>query len=330
MDGESGSKHPGGLARLAAASCYVGCAPLFPPAWRRAKSFLQHHAAQGSLLVALFVLLIAGAFAKLGVATHLLQNPESARLREGFENTTRWIAPGLAIVWLLFVLAGLVCAAAGSTRGIPLLGWLARRRLCLRAAVAANVLALSCAGLLLGTAWHSNSIARDEIVPAPVYVLVSKLRAEKLIPDVLVKLACYRLALASRGRFGEGSVVVTPLNERSLRMALLHGKFVMVWSHGSGGALSMPGFRAWAGLDVASDPQSTRIFVTGPNGPEPVEVGGGLRLLYLSACYGGSAHESWAAGVAPAEVVTFDRLSGGLEHIGWLWSQAPKRLRDLP
>jgi hypothetical protein len=49
----------------------------------------------------------------------------------------------------------------------------------------------------------------------------------------------------------------------------------------------------------------------------------------MSACHGGDKATEWQESFAPGEVVSFDRDSAALEHLWWLWFDAPARLRNI-
>lgn len=322
------AERPGGWDRVLAASCYFGFAPWLLLGQRRQRPFLGRHFACGLNAVLLLLLLILLYIAMLGVLTYLLRHTDFIRSVD--PDFAEYFGYALAVpfvVWLIIWLAGLVCAALGIARGVPPLGWMGRRRWCMRAAVPANFLVWAGVALIGGLAWHAEALARDDTGPAPVYVLVDRLGAEKAIPLTAVKLASYRLALTARERWGEGSIVVTPLTEQSLRIALAHGRLVVIWCHGAHGHMFMP--EGWVGANGAP-----RLVYFRPEGGatknwEPVQIGEHLQFLYCSACDAGSRAELWQSSMAPAEVVTFDRTSGGLEHILWLWFDGPDRVRQV-
>jgi hypothetical protein len=322
MNTEAGRS--GWFDRVLAASCYLGFAPLLLLARRRERPFLHHHFTRGLIAVLLFLFLILSALAGLGVITHVLLSPVSSpALQEDIGKYVAYALVGPLVLWLIPWLAGLLCAAFGSTRRV-LPDWVARRW-CVRAGLVGNLLAWAAGLFLAALLWQADSIARDDIGPAPVYVLVDKRGAEKAIPHVAVKLASYRLAWVARERWGEGSTVVAPLNEQSLRAALRHGRLVMIWSHGSDGNISMPD--GWA--TVNGGPYLVFGRASSPKEWEPVPFGEHLQFLYCSACHGGAKKDLWVRSLAPARVVTYDRLSGGLEHILWLWFTAPERAREV-
>jgi hypothetical protein len=51
--------------------------------------------------------------------------------------------------------------------------------------------------------------------------------------------------------------------------------------------------------------------------------------VYNSACDSGSKAGEWEQALAPAEVRTFGRLSAVIEHLLWLWSEGPRRVREM-
>ena len=59
------------------------------------------------------------------------------------------------------------------------------------------------------------------------------------------------------------------------------------------------------------------------------EHGEHLEFVYLSECYSRRKAAEWQQAFAPVEIVTFDRLSGQMEHLWWLWFDAPGRLREV-
>src|SRR5436190_10762741 len=68
------------------------------------------------------------------------------------------------------------------------------------------------------------------------------------------------------------------------------------------------------------------------SGPSPVRgamCGKDLQFVYLSQCYGGRKSAEWQQALAPAEIVTFDRLSTDLEALWWLLVEAPQRLQEV-
>jgi hypothetical protein len=235
--------------------------------------------------------------------------------------------------WLLAWLGGLLLALAGSWRTLPLIGRLARRPLLLRLAMAGNALLLAGAALTAALALHASSLTRNDDEPAAVYLLYGEMG---FVPRWVMNLGFYRVSLAARARWGPGSVVVAPLDEHHLRLALRQGRFVFLACHGRGGDITTPGLRIAPSPFPASGATAVRgVFAANVDrdrrhGPWAfLEAGPDLRFVYNSACDGGRKADEWDQSLAPAEVRTFDRLSSVAEHLLWLWSDGPRRVREM-
>ena len=66
-----------------------------------------------------------------------------------------------------------------------------------------------------------------------------------------------------------------------------------------------------------------------PKDLEAVAINPDLRFVYMSGCDSGQQRDGWVAAFAPAEVITYDRLSAVLEHAWWLWFRGPDKLREI-
>lgn len=340
VDSRNVSVRPAWKSRLGAVAFYLGLAPLL---WRcrirREDPFVRYHAAQAlaTVLLLLVVLLVEGilfpALSCLLVCHRDLY--ESLPLPDGWSPPLRdalllSLAP---LGWLLAWLGGLTLALAGSWRVLPLVGRLARKPRLLRLALVGNGLALVVVVLTATLAVHASSLTRDDDQPAAAYLLYDDMGA---VPRWVFNLGFYRVALAARARWGPDQVVVAPLDERHLRQALRHGRLVCLAVHGREGDVLAPGLRI---TPCPSDDDGTEP----PRGLWVAEVdehdrsgswtflaaGADLRFVYNSACDGGSKATEWSRALAPAEVRTFDRLSAALEHVVWLWAEAPRHVREM-
>jgi uncharacterized membrane protein len=323
---------PGAIARLLAVSFYFGLAPLLAWARRcREDAFVRHHA--GQALVLLLVAATAGVLGLLisvGWAWVIIAHREVIEaLPYGFD----WVVCAavlllLAAAWLL----GITTALAGSSRRLPLLGRLAARPRVRRIAFVVNCAAWVCVGLVAGLALHASSLCRAE-GPAPVCVLYDDMG---VAPRWLFNLGAYRIALTARERWGEGSVAVVPLDPTHLEQALGQGRMVVLLCHGRDGCIIKEDLTIMASPDAVFARDGLRRWVCVREGItfedrwDTVAVGKDLQLVYITACDGGRHAERWQEVFRPAEVVTFDRLSAMLEHVWWLWLDAPGRVRDLP
>ena len=163
--------------------------------------------------------------------------------------------------------------------------------------------------IVTGMTLHASSIAGTNVTAAPVYYLYET-RGFEMLGEWGPKFICYRVSLAARSRWGSGSTVVAPMTKANLDTAVRHGRFVVLIGHGASGAL------------MTSD-----NFVIWPH--TCAAPGRELQFIYLSACEGGEKASEWNQRFKPAEVVTFDRTTGGIEHLWWFWFNAPDRLREV-
>jgi hypothetical protein len=324
-----GLARPGWLARGLAVAGYCGLAPLLLR-FRRHDPFIQHHATQAVLTTLVFLALCGLAFLywlalswlivyHRGLYESLPEIGDSPQVRDGIP---------IVLILLPAVLAwfgGLALALLGSRRSLPLLARLAGNRRWIRVAVVANVLVLL--GVLCTTALaqHASSLTREE-GPAPVYLLYDDMGC---CPRWVFNLGFYRIARAATARWGPNSVVVAPLDEEHLRLALQHGRFVFLACHGRDGDIIVPNLiiapAGWPWLHMTEfDGERWSDHWT------EVKPGKELRLVYNTACDSGSKADEWAIALSPAEVKTFGRLSAVAEHIWWLWVVGPEQVRELP
>lgn len=331
---------PGWKDRLVATAFYLGLAPLLRLfRSRRDDPFVQHHAAQALATTFVFLAVLLGScLYGLGLSYLLVYRRD---LYERLPALLGWDAPVRDVLlfapvflgWLLTWLGGLLLALFGSRRTLPLIGWLARNPLLLRLAFAGNASLLAAAALTIPLALHASSLTRDDDEPAAAYLLYDDMR---VIPRWVMNLGFYRVSLAAQARWGPGSVVVAPLDEHHLRLALRHGRLVVLACHGDAGEITTPGLRITPpplaetaattarGLCVANVDDDSHLGQW-----RLLAAGQDLRFVYNSACNSGSKAGEWEQALAPAEVRTFDRLSAVVEHLLWLWSDGPRLVREM-
>jgi hypothetical protein len=311
MGAESDKSRPPWSSRLLAVGCYLGLGPLLSLVGRwRNDVYSRHHRPQALITVLLLFLLALGLPIYFSIEAYLVRHYP----RPYMPDLTTVFLPGLGL-WGLFSVAGIGMSLAGSTRSIPVVGRLGRSRWLTRLACVANSLLLTFVVLVIGLTVHATSLARGDAVPAPVYFLYDGRDYEFLGPwgPHLNALFCYRIARVAQERWGPGSVVVAPLTVDNFRTAITHGRFAVLTGHGSLGAV-----------------QTVDAWTVWPNFPATFATPGkDLQYVYISACCGGEKAPEWEQRFAPAQVVTFNRLSTGGEHLWWLWFEAPDRLRQI-
>lgn len=329
---------PDWKARLVAATLYFGLAPVLQPfRFRRSDPFVQHHIAQALATILAFLAVLLGYGLYWLVLSYMLVFQRD--LYERLPTLGEWDAPvrdvlltaPVFLVWLVAWLGGLLAALFGSQRTLPLIGRLARKPPLLPLAFAGNASLLAAAALVSALALHASSLTRDDDKPAAAYLLYDNMG---FVPCWVMSLGFYRISLAAQARWGPDSVIVAPLDERHLRLALRHGRFVFLACHGQAGEIVTPEF-------LISPPPLVKEGDTAVRGLwiakvdsryeewKVLEVGDNLRFVYNTACDSGSKAEEWEQALAPARVRTFNRLSAVAEHLVWLWSDGPWFVREM-
>lgn len=295
--------------RILAASYYCGAAPVlghFPS--RRQDPYAEHHYKQA---LSVYFVLLAVLF--LYVLFSLFLSGVLVFRREWYENTT--LEPTMLMIvrraflcWLVVWAFGTVWALQGSWATIPLVGRLARWNPLMLLSLAGYTLLLVTGILVASATLHASTLTRSEGRPAKAYMLYDDMG---LFPHWVFDLGFYPIARAATDRWGDDTVVVAPLSKEGLAKALAEGSFVFILSHGTEEGLYTSEFRI------------------NPGDAAPQGIGEDLRFVYITGCDSGALAQEWERSLAPAEVVTFDRLSAWLEHIYWLLFRGADQIRAL-
>jgi len=132
-----------------------------------------------------------------------------------------------------------------------------------------------------------------------------------IFPRWLFALAFYPMARAAESTYGKDSAVLIKISRATVARALAEGHVVFVGSHGTRKGLML--HNDWLlPKDIAALPKNKS-----------------LKFVYLTGCDSGDQREAWTAAFAPADVVTYDRLSASLEHAWWLWFSGPEKVRAM-
>lgn len=300
---------------------------------RRDDAYLRHHQAQALATILSFLPLVLLTLALLVVDTYLLQRQPllyELDLATLVERAVYLPLQLLGVVWALIWLAAMGLALAGSTRRPPLIRG-QRSPVAQRLGMAWSGLLLLLLPLLATLALVSCQITRTGGGPAPVYFLFDG-RGYEALGTWGPRMLFYRAAREANARWGEGSAVVAAANAGNVKQALEHGRFVVLLVHG--GEEGLIGNGEWYLFPVFLGPKSRpclELLDRRRDGRDELKPSKDLRLLYNSGCRTGDRgyDRVWKRILAPAEVITFDRMSGGLEHLWWIWSEAPERLRGM-
>ena len=330
--------------RLLGASYYLGLAPLTRV--RRSGSsgfFLQHHYAQA--LAAFFLLLIlflADCIFECAQCFVLVQFPGLEQpLVARFGSLLPYLddAELLVIAALLALWAALLgLALAGSTRQVPLLKRLSMKPWPLRISFFANSMLLTLIPFVSIFALWATSLTRRSVEDAKVYFLYEEGIA---VPRWGYALGLYRISLQAQRNWGRGSTVLDRLNRQTLRTALASGRVVILATHGDAGYASTyfapEVLGVWPADNGATDEtKSTHFLRIGTLGvdnkwgrSENVKVNDKLQLAYVFACNAGKKASQWEEHLAPARVITYNRLSTVFDHAVWFALTGPSQLKQL-
>ena len=308
--------------RALAVAWYLGLAPFcFRSRIRRYDDFVRHHHSQAAALCGVLLGLLAATAAVCALNAYLLVFRRALYESVPFDTISCVLGylatAGMLAAWL----TGVVSAASGTYRDIPLAGRLARRPRFAAVSQAGGVVLCSAAILIASMAFHASSLTRGQGGPGRAYMLYDNCA---VVPRWVFSLGFYRIAQAATERWGPDNVVVAPLSFESFRDAVRYGEFVFIASHGAN-----PGDIFIPGSFLGSDSQVYDHGAIAPDEHVARLVGPRLRLVYLTACDGGSKAKQWEEVFAPARVITFDRLSAIVEHVHWLWCRGPDELRTM-
>lgn len=295
--------------RAQAAACYLGLLPLFSlvPRWR-ASGFLAHHYRQAAILFGVLLTLLAVLASVLLVLSYLLVHHryfyESTRLEIHSLGTVR----KLFLAWSVFWAFGLGMALMGAARPMPLVHRLARRDRAVKiACVGVGALYLFLLAML-PVALHASSLVPVTRETGSVYMVYED---NRIFPRWLFALAFYPMARTAEHTYGPGSAVLLKISRETVTQALAGGRVVFVGSHGT-----------IRGLMLHDDWLLPEEIAALPKNK-------GLKFVYLTGCDSGAQREAWVDALAPADVVTYDRLSASLEHAWWLWFRGPEKVRAV-
>lgn len=295
--------------RAVAAGCYLGLLPFLHLAPQvRSTPYGRHHYRQAAILFGtLLALLGLLAFALL-ILSYLLVSH-----REFYESTrievhVFGIIRKLFLAWSVFWAFALGMALLGATRPMPLVQRMAARDRAVRWACLGLGALYVCLLGLTPVAIHASRLVPVSRESGTVYMVYED---NGIFPRWLFALAFYPMARAAENTYGEGSAVLIKISRSTVAKALAEGHVVFVGSHGTR-----------KGLMLHNDWLLPKDIAALPKNPS-------LKFVYLTGCDSGDQREAWTSAFAPADVVTYDRLSASLEHAWWLWFRGPDKVRAM-
>lgn len=327
-------------ARLLSVACYLGLAPV-ASFWRSRSSdpVFRHHFAQS--MAAFFLLQLwfwASFLFEVGAMFILIRFPELDRRLDTLEF---YLMCALLLILVLLMILWLVMiglALAGSSRQIPWLKQLARRTGIIRFSFISNSLVLACIPLAVALAVYATSLTRTSREGAAVYFLYDE---GVWVPRWAFALGMYRVTLQGQRNWGTGSTVVDRLNTETLRTAMRSGKVVILATHGEQGyavtyyasEYLCVGPPDTGTMDERKSARFLRTKILDRHDKwsewKNVSVGSQLRLAYIFACNSGTRASQWQEHLAPAQVVTYNRISTVLDHAYWFAFTGPATIKEL-
>jgi hypothetical protein len=256
------------------------------------------------------------------------ENPWNIRLSYAL-----WL-PIVAAVAVWIMLIGL--ALAGSSRQLPLLKQLARKRWIVRFSFLVNSVALALLPLVVVLAFHATSLTCKSRESAAVYFLYDE---GIPVPRWGYALGMYRVSLQAQQNWGPGCTVLDRLNKETLRVALANGKVVILATHGGKGYIGT----FFAPEKLCVSPSATgatdekigarflRMSILSAEGKfsawENVAASSKLELVYLFGCDTGKKTAEWKEHLSPARVITYNRPSTLIDHGIWFAWTGPAQLK---
>lgn len=295
--------------RALAALGYLGGLPAYYLVPRlRPTPFREHHFRQAVAIHCLLFMILGLSVVTIAVLSYLLVFHREFYERLQMEGYVLGTLRKLYLAWAVFWGFGLSMAVFGSARDMPLVHVLARNKRLV------NMTSLCLVGLygailaMIPVTIHATTLVPVERTTGSVYMVYED---NGIFPRWLFALAFYPMALTTESVIGPGEAVLLHISRESVAEALAGGRIVFIGSHGTKKGLMLKD--DWLlPEDLAEVPKNAK-----------------LGFVYLTGCDSGEQREAWVSALAPAEVLTYDRLSAVLEHAWWLWFSGPERIRRL-
>ena len=281
-----------------AAGCYLGLLPLpfFTPR-EDGPAYVRHHYRQAAVLFGTLLVLLGLLATALLILSYLLvyhrEFYESTRIEVHVFGIIRKLFLAWSVFWAFAL--GMVHRLAARDRAVQSAGL----------GLAALYLFFLA---LIPFAVHASQLVPSERESGAVYMVYED---NGIFPRWLFALAFYPMARAAESTYGKDSAVLIKISRATVAKALAEGHVVFVGSHGTR-----------KGLMLHNDWLLPKDIAALPKNPS-------LKFVYLTGCDSGDQREAWTSAFAPADVVTYDRLSASLEHAWWLWFSGPEKVRAM-
>ena len=292
--------------RLFAVLEYLGAAPFTRARRERgADEFLLGH--HRYALALLLLLVVVALLYLVGIALVTVAIMTSRELYEHYhlEGQTLSILRKFFLAWAVFYCFAMGTAALGREAYLPVVWRLTARPRVLQVSAwfwRGVIVLVLCT---LSFAAYAGTKLRSDAAPGKAYFVYED---GGRFPRWLFALGFYPMARAAEQRFGPGNAVLLHVSKDALHRAFHEATFIFMGTHGVHDGILVPD-----GLFRVSDVQ-------------PGEANPSLQYIYMSGCDQGAG---WEQALAPAHVVTFDRLTSVAEHVWWMWFTGPQTIRGL-
>lgn len=293
---------------LLAFAFYLGFAPACFYFGHLLNPYAEHHLRQAlALFTMLFGIILIFFLAVLALSyTMIFYRP----LFEAYHLESLMMTWGrrIFLCWLVFWAFATVLALLKSERVMPIVGRIMTMTWVLHITSAIMfTLFVSALGAMFVVA-QSHRHATPTAEEPKVVVLYDDVNR---YPSWIFYLGFYRIAQAGHERWGDGAVAIEKINHERLEHAIAHARFIFLATHGQAQGILMDG-----------------KYVK-PSDISAPKAGRQLQYVYLTGCDSGSQRQAWEEVFAPAQVVTFDRLTALVEHVWWMWVDGPEIVRGL-
>lgn len=302
----SATEAPGWRVRLWAVADYLCLAPLVPPKWRGpSDGFAAGHHRFALAMLLLLLGVVALYVVGIAVVTVAIMIDRSWYEDWHIEFKVLGLLRKVFLAWGVFWLFAMGTALLGREAYLPLVWRITRRPRTLLVTAwfwRGLYVFFACVAVF---AVHADGKLRQDTRPGKVYILYEDAHR---FPRWLFNIGFFPIARAAEQRFGPGEAVMLRVTKDSLHRAAKEATFIFLGTHGMKQGILVPeGF--FRSVDIL-----------------PGEVNPGLQYVYMSGC---DQVADWEQAFAPAEVVTFDRLTTVVEHIWWMWFDGPDVVRGL-
>ena len=272
-------------------------------------SFRMHHQRQALAILLMLIFCVLFFVFSVVLASFLMVRHRDSYESMHIEGWLLWTSRKLFLCWIVFWLYGTGLALAGSSVPLPLASYFIKRPRWLHCTAGTALAGCVAAVLIAGLTAHALRYVRSDSTPGRVYLVYEDAGR---FPRWTFALAFFPIARAAQECFGPDSAVILPVSRENIARALHEGTFVFLGTHGGKAGILLKGGYYMPPSELAE------------MGEHP-----SLCFVYLTSCDSGTQKDAWEAVLAPAEVITYPRLTAVIEHAWWLWFRGPGVVREL-